>query len=257
MPTGLKFWILVVDELYYVAKTKALISRMVTVQLICAFVFAYTKHRFSHDMAHIMYVCPVNHSSFHSHILNTYFRNYSLFICILFTHLSHFIHTSFILHSHILHTSFTLHSHILHTSFTLHSHIFHTSFTHLLSHFIHTTFTLHSNIFHTSFTHLSHIIHTSFILHSHILHTSFTHLSHFIHTSFTHLSLPAPRHRSVDSSWPFSSPCLHHSSLIPLDKLFLRSPSQLLCLDGCTHPLGTCELVGCWKRSAFCRVYLS
>ena len=37
----------------YVAKTKALISCMVTAQLICAFVFAYALSRFSHDVAQI------------------------------------------------------------------------------------------------------------------------------------------------------------------------------------------------------------
>ena len=36
----------------YVAKTKALISCAVTAQLICAFVFAYAKSRFSHDATH-------------------------------------------------------------------------------------------------------------------------------------------------------------------------------------------------------------
>ena len=35
-----------------VAKTKALMSFMVTTNLICAFVFAYAKSRFSHDEAH-------------------------------------------------------------------------------------------------------------------------------------------------------------------------------------------------------------
>ena len=35
-----------------VAKTKALISCTVTAQLICVFVFAYVKSRFSHDAAH-------------------------------------------------------------------------------------------------------------------------------------------------------------------------------------------------------------
>ena len=34
-------------------KTKALISCAVTAQLICVFVFAYAKSRFSHDTAHI------------------------------------------------------------------------------------------------------------------------------------------------------------------------------------------------------------
>ena len=36
----------------YVAKTKALISFTVTAKLICVFVFAYAKSRFSHDTAH-------------------------------------------------------------------------------------------------------------------------------------------------------------------------------------------------------------
>ena len=38
----------------YVAKTKALISCPVTTQLICAFVFANAKSRFSHDVAHLL-----------------------------------------------------------------------------------------------------------------------------------------------------------------------------------------------------------
>ena len=37
-----------------VAKTMALISFEVTAKLICVFVFAYAKSRFSHDAAHIM-----------------------------------------------------------------------------------------------------------------------------------------------------------------------------------------------------------
>ena len=38
----------------YVAKRKALITCAVTVQLICVFVFAYAKIRFSHDVAHLL-----------------------------------------------------------------------------------------------------------------------------------------------------------------------------------------------------------
>ena len=38
-----------------VAKIKVLISSAVTAQLICIFVFAYAKKRFSHDVAHFMY----------------------------------------------------------------------------------------------------------------------------------------------------------------------------------------------------------
>ena len=44
------------------AKTKALISCAVTAQLICVFVFAYAKSRFSHDAAHLdvqLLVCPL------------------------------------------------------------------------------------------------------------------------------------------------------------------------------------------------------
>ena len=39
-----------------VAKTKALISFAVTAKLICVFVFAYAKLRFSHDEAHFVSV---------------------------------------------------------------------------------------------------------------------------------------------------------------------------------------------------------
>ena len=39
------------DCAIYLAKTKVLISCMGTAQLICAFVFANAKSRFSHDMA--------------------------------------------------------------------------------------------------------------------------------------------------------------------------------------------------------------
>ena len=40
----------------YVAKTEVLISCAVPVQLICAFVFAYVKSRFSRNTAHLMSV---------------------------------------------------------------------------------------------------------------------------------------------------------------------------------------------------------
>ena len=48
---GLTFCIKEVEKLYYVAKTKAQISFAVTAKLICVFVFAYAKSRFSHDEA--------------------------------------------------------------------------------------------------------------------------------------------------------------------------------------------------------------
>ena len=41
----------------YVAKTKALISFAVTAKLICVFVFAYAKNRFSYDAAHLPLLC--------------------------------------------------------------------------------------------------------------------------------------------------------------------------------------------------------
>ena len=53
MAKGLKFRILKVEGLYYVAKTKALISLAVTAKLICIFVFAYAKHLFSLDAAQL------------------------------------------------------------------------------------------------------------------------------------------------------------------------------------------------------------
>ena len=40
------------DCIIFVAKTKALISFAVTAKLICVFVFAYAKSRFSHNEAH-------------------------------------------------------------------------------------------------------------------------------------------------------------------------------------------------------------
>ena len=39
-----------------VAKTKALISFAATAKLICVFVFAYAKSRFSHDEAHVIMI---------------------------------------------------------------------------------------------------------------------------------------------------------------------------------------------------------
>ena len=40
--------------IYICAKTKVLISSVVTTQLICAFVFSYAKSRFSHDAAQLV-----------------------------------------------------------------------------------------------------------------------------------------------------------------------------------------------------------
>ena len=41
-----------------VAKTKALISSMVIMQLICAFVWAYANRRFSHDKFWFLFLYP-------------------------------------------------------------------------------------------------------------------------------------------------------------------------------------------------------
>ena len=44
----------------HVAKIKALISFAVTAKLICVFVFAYAKNRFSHDKAQIDSIIEIN-----------------------------------------------------------------------------------------------------------------------------------------------------------------------------------------------------
>ena len=43
------------DCSFRIAQTKALISFAVTAKLICVFVFAYAKSRFSHDAAHFIF----------------------------------------------------------------------------------------------------------------------------------------------------------------------------------------------------------
>ena len=54
-----RFQIKIEEGLYYLStKTKALISFVVAAELICAFVFAYAKSRFSHNEAHIVYKNP-------------------------------------------------------------------------------------------------------------------------------------------------------------------------------------------------------
>ena len=55
MARGLKFRIYVVEELYYpYSKNKG------AEKLICVFVFAYAKSRFSIDEARIMFMTPCN-----------------------------------------------------------------------------------------------------------------------------------------------------------------------------------------------------
>ena len=52
MARDLKFRILVVEEMYYLcSENKGACYR--TAQLVCAFVFAFAKSRFSHDAAHM------------------------------------------------------------------------------------------------------------------------------------------------------------------------------------------------------------
>ena len=56
MARGLKFHMLEVEGLYYLcSKNKGMISFAVTAKLICVFVFAYAKHWFSHDEAHLFF----------------------------------------------------------------------------------------------------------------------------------------------------------------------------------------------------------
>ena len=45
-----------------IAKTKVLISFAVTAKLICVFVFAYAKSRFSHDEAHMLTATNISKS---------------------------------------------------------------------------------------------------------------------------------------------------------------------------------------------------
>ena len=54
MSRGLKFRIQKVEGVYFLWKTKALISFSVTAKLICVFVFAYAKCWFSHNAAHML-----------------------------------------------------------------------------------------------------------------------------------------------------------------------------------------------------------
>ena len=55
-----------------VAKTQALISFAVTAKLICVFVFAYAKNRFSHDAAHLQVaVFPVYYAANNSDLATT------------------------------------------------------------------------------------------------------------------------------------------------------------------------------------------
>ena len=51
------------------AKTKALIRCAGTAQLICVFVFAYAKDRFSHDAAQVCISVPWLESLFPDHVL--------------------------------------------------------------------------------------------------------------------------------------------------------------------------------------------
>ena len=68
------------------AKTKALISFAVTAKLICVFVFAYAKSRFSHDAAHIMlkytrFECLYHVTLWLAHMLVSVVHHLSFLIC--------------------------------------------------------------------------------------------------------------------------------------------------------------------------------
>ena len=54
------------DGTIYVAKTKALISFVVTTELICVFVFTYAKSRFSHEEAYLMEDINIPYNSIYS-----------------------------------------------------------------------------------------------------------------------------------------------------------------------------------------------
>ena len=62
MARGWKFQISKVEELHCPCENMALISLTDTAKLICAFVFAYAKCLFSHDVAHIaLMILSVEH----------------------------------------------------------------------------------------------------------------------------------------------------------------------------------------------------
>ena len=63
-----------------IAKTKALISFAVTEKLICVFVFAYAKIRFSHDEAHCKQLLLPRHDFCPYSILITVFRCVDVFV---------------------------------------------------------------------------------------------------------------------------------------------------------------------------------
>ena len=57
---------------YNVAKTKALISCTVTARLICTFVFAYAKSRFSHEAAQIICIESAHQKTSLLHCIHEY-----------------------------------------------------------------------------------------------------------------------------------------------------------------------------------------
>ena len=74
------------DCTIHIAKTKALISFAVTEKLICVFVFAYAKSRFSHNEAHIASVHKLGHEkTFILHMLKQRHRSASAFVFVFAT----------------------------------------------------------------------------------------------------------------------------------------------------------------------------
>ena len=59
MARGSKFQISMIEGLYYLCIEN---KGLVTLQLICAFVFSDAKSKFSHEVAHIiLFISPLNH----------------------------------------------------------------------------------------------------------------------------------------------------------------------------------------------------
>ena len=64
----------------YLAKTKVLISCAITLQLICAFLFAYAKSRFFYDVAHVSYIEDIILEwSFHMKFIKQAFSEFDKF----------------------------------------------------------------------------------------------------------------------------------------------------------------------------------
>ena len=90
MARGLRFRIKEEEGLYYVAKTKVVISCVVTAQLICTFVFDYAKSRFSHDSAHFMRSIS-NHTAFTIYLCKIVRLSWSFVSCFICMYINIFV----------------------------------------------------------------------------------------------------------------------------------------------------------------------